>query len=83
MGWLGGITNSVDMSLSKLIQDSEGWGSVVYGCPWGSQESDTTELLNNNKLILQEIWERPIPAVPLLGLQLLRGFVWEAMEECF
>ena len=41
MRWLDGITNSMDMSLSKL-GDSEGQGSLVYFSPWGCKELDTT-----------------------------------------
>ena len=47
MRWLDGITNSMDMSLSKL-QEMEGQGSLVCYSPWRCKESDTTEQLNND-----------------------------------
>ena len=39
--WLDGITDSMDMNLSKL-GDGEGQGSLVYCNPWGYKELNTT-----------------------------------------
>ena len=45
--WLDGITNPMDMSLSKL-GDGEGQGSLVCCSSWGHKELDRTYQLNNN-----------------------------------
>ena len=48
MRWLDGITNSMDMSLSKVlgVGQSYGQGSLTCCNPWGCKELDTTEWLN-------------------------------------
>jgi len=61
MRWLDGIIYSVDISLSKLPGDSEGQGIVAHFSPWGSEEPDTTERLNNWIVIVQK--RKPILAV--------------------
>ena len=48
MRLLDGITDSTDMSLSKLWEIMKGQGSLVCCSPWGHKESDMTERLNNN-----------------------------------
>ena len=50
MRWLDGITYSMEMSLSKLLEFGDGQGGLACCSPWCSKQLDTTEWLNWTEL---------------------------------
>ena len=50
MRWLDGITDSMDMSLSKLRGFDDGQGGLACCSPWSCKELDRTDRLNWTEL---------------------------------
>ena len=46
MRWFDGITDTMDMSLTKFQEFVDGQGGLECCSPWGHKESDPTEQLN-------------------------------------
>ena len=79
--WLDGITDSMDMSLSKLLEMmKEGQRSLACCSPWGRKDLDTTEQLNNNVGICTSAAIRMIVVYQALHVMSLEPHInWERM----
>ena len=64
MRWLDGITDSMNMSFSKLREISDGQRSLVCCSPWGQKKADTTEQLNWNLFMwLFQLYTKKTPTM--------------------
>ena len=66
--WLDGITDLMDMSLSKALRVGDGQGHMTCWSPWGCKELDTPEQLNWTEHICKQ--------VILTKDKLLRSFIY-------
>ena len=57
MRWLDGITDSMNMNLSKLQEIVKGWGRLACCSPWGRKELDTTQPIKTTTTCLEK-WEQ-------------------------
>ena len=71
MRWLGGITDSMDMSLSKLRELVMGQGSLVCCSPWGSRVRYDWATELNWTLVFNKIVHSESPVIGSVCLSLV------------
>ena len=82
MRWLDGITNVVDMSLSKfreLVGDRESY--LAWCRLWGSKESDTTEQRNWTELISPKLGSNRKTCNQFLKSRCISELSWNLFEK--
>ena len=80
MRWLDGITNSMDMNLSKIRELGNEQGGLACCSVWGRKESDTTERLNWIDAIAP-ILQPPDAKSRLIGKNSDDGKDWRQKEK--